>query len=334
MNYQDSVEHAELKLQKALLFLKQYRLPASPINYAVAYEYISDENLALCNQLSADIRSGKTIDSFLMQCLYTEYLLHSDNSSEELVNKVNSLIATTQKHGQKAQRDSSHYINLLDEGLLLLDEQDPEQSKEVIAKLHKATNYAKKTQQTLLKALRMANEKSESLQQQIDDIQANKQLDPLTGLFNRSVMNETVDMWISNKTEKIAALAINLDHFRQFNDSYGVTIGNVILSKVAQKVKSYVNDTGLPVRLSGEEFLVLIPEADLTSAQEIAEKVRSGVEKLQFINAKNKKKLPKITVSIGVTEYIHGSHLDTTIQKANSAMQMAKATGRNRVFAS
>ena len=91
---------------------------------------------------------------------------------------------------------------------------------------------------------------------------------------------------MANETQDIAALAINLDHFRQFNESYGMTIGNVILSKVAQKVKSYVEDSGLPVRMAGEEFLVLIPDADLTSAQEVAEKVRNGVERLQFVNAK------------------------------------------------
>jgi diguanylate cyclase len=184
----------------------------------------------------------------------------------------------------------------------------------------------------LFKALQQAQTKSNELQQQIDDLHANRQLDALTGLYNRSVMSQTVDMWVNNDTKNIAALAINLDHFKQFNDNYGMTIGNVILSKVAQKVKSYVSDSGLPVRLAGEEFLVLIPDANPVTAKEIAEKVRVGVEKLQFINAKNKERLPKITVSIGVTEYCEKIGLDGTIQKATSALRMAKATGRNRVY--
>ena len=77
----------------------------------------------------------------------------------------------------------------------------------------------------------------------------------------------------------------------------------------------------------------MIPDADLKSAHEVAEKVRAGVEKLQFVNAKNKEKLPKITVSLGVTEYSETLGLEGTIQKAGAALRMAKATGRNRVFA-
>lgn len=333
MNSQDTVEQAEIKLQKTIAFLKQYRLAATPVNYSVAYEYISESNLELNELIDADIRSGKTIDNFLMEQLYKHCILSHDEANEKLVNNVSGIMLSAQKHTLKAQRDSSQYMTLLDEGLLLLNDSDIETSKQVIDKLLRATSYAKKTQNVLLKALKQAQQKTQELQQQVDDMNSSRQLDSLTGLFNRSVLNETVDMWLDNNTQDIAALAINLDHFRQFNQSYGMTIGNVILSKVAQKVKSYVEDSGLPVRMAGEEFLVLIPDADLTSAQEVAEKVRHGVEKLQFVNAKNKKKLPKVTVSIGVTKFNHKLGLDGTISKANSAMQMAKATGRNRVYA-
>lgn len=332
MKYQDTIEQAESKLQKTLMFLKQHRLAANPINYGVAYEYASGENDDIVNCINKDIKDGSIIDSFLMEELYRQFMLSSDENSEKVVKHASSIINSTQRHTQKAHRDSGHYANILDEGLLLLDDSDPESSKQVIEKLIKATTYAKKTQQMLLKALQQAQSKSNELQQQIDDLHANRQLDALTGLYNRSVMNQTVDMWVNNDTKDIAALAINLDHFKQFNDNYGITIGNVILSKVAQKVKSYVSDSGLPVRLAGEEFLVLIPDANQVTAKEIAEKVRLGIEKLQFINAKNKERLPKLTVSIGVTEYCNKLGLDGTIQKASSALRMAKATGRNRVY--
>lgn len=333
MKYQDTIEQAEINLQKTIAFLTQHRLPASPINYCVAYEYVSGKNHEIKTLIDEDVQAARTIDSFLMEQLYKHCVLQQDESQEKLLGDVNQIVKNTQKHTQKAQRDSSQYINLLDEGLLLLNEQDLETSKQVIDKLLRATSYAKKTQNLLLKALQQAEAKTEHLQQQVDELNNSKQLDALTGLFNRSVLNQTVDLWLANETQDIAALAIDLDHFKQFNDNYGMTIGNVILSKVAQKVKSYVEDSGLPVRMAGEEFLVLIPDADLLTAQEVAEKVRHGVEKLQFINAKNKKRLPKVTVSIGVTKYNHKLGLDGTISKATSALQMAKATGRNRVYA-
>lgn len=333
MKYLDTAEQAEAFLKKALAFLKQHNLAPSPINYNVAYEYVAQRNEDLCTLVREEIEQGRTIDDFLMTELYKNCILLKDETSEKMIGNVDSVLSFTQKHTKKAHHNSSHYMTILDEGLLLLDEQDLHTSKQVIDKLLKATTYAKKTQSVLVKALTQAEAKVQELQQQVEDLNNSRQLDALTGLFNRSVLNETVDMWLENDTQEIAALAINLDHFHKFNESYGTTIGNVILSKVAQKVKSYVNETGLPVRMAGEEFLVLIPEANLTSAQQVAEKVRHGVEKLQFVNAKNKQKLPKVTVSIGVSTYSHNLGLDGTIKKASSALKMAKATGRNRVFA-
>ena len=221
---------------------------------------------------------------------------------------------------------------MLDEGLLLLDKSDIQTSQQVIERLLKVTSSMKSAQKVLVNALKQAQKRTAALQQQINEVEESRKLDQLTGLFDRSVMNATVDMWLQSDITKIAAIAINLDHFKQFNDNYGVTVGNVILSKVAQKVKSYVSDSGLPIRTGGEEFLVLIPETSKQAAKEVAEKVRLGVEKLQFVNAKSKEKLPKITVSLGVTEFNDKLGLDGTIQRANSALRMAKATGRNRVF--
>lgn len=332
MKYQDTMEQADQKLQKALGFLKQYRLPASPINYSVVYEYVADSNTDLIRELDSDIKSGRTIDSFLMESLFQRHLLVADDNQGALVKDINAVVDATTRHASKAQKDTSNYITMLDEGLLLLDKSDIQTSQQVIERLLKVTSSMKSAQKVLVNALKQAQKRTAALQQQINEVEESRKLDQLTGLFDRSVMNATVDMWLQSDITKIAAIAINLDHFKQFNDNYGVTVGNVILSKVAQKVKSYVSDSGLPIRTGGEEFLVLIPETSKQAAKEVAEKVRLGVEKLQFVNAKSKEKLPKITVSLGVTEFNDKLGLDGTIQRANSALRMAKATGRNRVF--
>lgn len=332
MKYLDTVEQADKLLQKTLGFLKQHRLPASPINYGVVYEYMADKNKDVTRVLDRDLRSGKTIDSFLMEALYREFMLQQDAKQEAIVADVNSVVSTTQKHTNKAHKDTTNYISILDEGMSMLDRNDTQLSRQVIDRLIKISSSMKNSQSILLKALKQAQAKTAELQRQVDEYENDKQIDQLTGLFNRSVLNQTVDLWVQNDVRDIAAIAINLDHFRQFNESFGVTIGNVVLSKVAQKVKSYVKDSGLPIRSGGEEFLIMIPEADIHTANEIAEKVRQGVEKLQFVNAKNRQRLPKITVSLGVTTYNPKLGVEGTILKASSAMRMAKATGRNRVF--
>mgnify|MGYP000468488888 CR=1 FL=1 len=332
MKYQDTIEQADAVLQKTLGFLKQHRLPASPINYGVVYEYMTGNNEVLISVMDKVLKTGQTIDSYLMDGLFKEHILQQNEKQDAMVKDVTSIVSVTQKHANKAQKDTSNYITMLDEGLVLLDRSDLITSKQVIEKLIKVSSSMKNAQQVLVKALRQAQAKTAELQKQVEELETSRQLDQLTGLYNRSVMGQQIDVWMDNDVQNIAAIAINLDHFKQFNENYGVTIGNVILSKVAQKVKSYVSDSGLPVRTGGEEFLLLIPETNKHSAQEIAEKVRQGVEKLQFVNAKNKQKLPKVTISLGVTEYNQSLGLDGTIERANAAMRMAKATGRNRVF--
>lgn len=332
MKYQDTLKQAEALLPKAISLLKQFNLAASPINYMVAYEYVAGNNKDLITLLDEEVGRGRSIDDFFINELYKVCIVQVDQSSDNLLKTVDSLIDFTHKHTKKAHHNNSHFMNLLDEGLLLLDEDNVDLSRQVIDKLLVATSYAKKTQSVLLKALKQAENKVENLHQQIDEINNSHRIDALTGLFNRSVMNEQVDIWLQNNTQEIAALAINLDNFSKFNESFGPTIGNVILSKVAQKVKSYVNESGVAVRMAGEEFLVLIPDANIITAQQVAEKVRHGVEKLQFVNAKNKQKLPKITVSIGVSRYTEKVGMEGAIKKASSALQMAKVTGRNRVF--
>ena len=110
MKYQDTMEQADQKLQKALGFLKQYRLPASPINYSVVYEYVADSNADLNRELDSDIKSGRTIDSFLMESLFQRHLLVADDNQGALVKDINAVVDATTRHASKAQKDTSNSL--------------------------------------------------------------------------------------------------------------------------------------------------------------------------------------------------------------------------------
>ncbi|CAM5197922.1 diguanylate cyclase [Alishewanella longhuensis] len=95
---------------------------------------------------------------------------------------------------------------------------------------------------------------------------------------------------------------------------------------------SYVQESGMPVRAGGEEFLLLLPDVDLRTAPEIAEQVRKGVEKLRFVSARDKKSLPKITISLGVALYHASENWYQFLARTNNVMQFGeKQRGRNQV---
>jgi diguanylate cyclase len=87
------------------------------------------------------------------------------------------------------------------------------------------------------------------------------------------------------------------------NESLGPLISDVLLTKIANKVSSYVGESGLPVRSAGDEFLILLPDVKRIVAGEVAEKIRQSVEKLRFITSKSGTRLPQMTLSIGVSDY-------------------------------
>ena len=157
-------------------------------------------------------------------------------------------------------------------------------------------------------------------------------MDPLTGFYNRRAMQQHVDTWFSDQPDKqLAAIILDIDGFKKFNDNFGTLIGDVILSKVAGKVKGYVDKSGLPVRLGGEEFVIILPDVETSIASEIAEKIRLGVEKLRFVSAKSRTRLPQVTISLGVTAIKAGENIAQCIARAETALMSAKQRGCNQV---
>ena len=109
-------------------------------------------------------------------------------------------------------------------------------------------------------------------------------------------------------------------------------IGNVLLSKVAKKVSSYVGDSGFPVRTNGNEFLILLPGIEKNIATEIAEKIRQGVEKLSFISSKTGVRLPKMTISLGINQLKPAQNIDNILNKTREIIQNFQLSNRNKVI--
>ncbi|NLK38686.1 MAG: bacteriohemerythrin [Clostridiales bacterium] len=155
--------------------------------------------------------------------------------------------------------------------------------------------------------------------------------DQLTGLYNRTyfatkVVEEMKQAEINQ--HPISLLMLDLDNFKRINDSYGHLIGDEILKRVAQAASRKVRKTDYLVRFGGEEFIVLMPKTSIVQGIEVAEDIRKEIESLSHPIAGG------LTVSIGVAERIHSESFDRWCKRADEALYLAKATGRNRVVAS
>ena len=152
--------------------------------------------------------------------------------------------------------------------------------------------------------------------------------DPLTGLMNRRHFRLLADQEFSRAArthEQLFMMMLDIDHFKQVNDTHGHDVGDQALIAIAGVLKNGIRDMDILARWGGEEFLVLLPETNMEGAARIAERIRQQVSQI---------KLPKIpeglTISIGLCEAVPGMELKTVTNLADRALYQAKANGRNR----
>ena len=158
--------------------------------------------------------------------------------------------------------------------------------------------------------------------------------DPLTGLPNRRYAMERLDQeWAAaSRTQRpLTCMVVDVDQFKQINDSYGHDSGDVVLRQVATVLRKEARSEDVICRLGGEEFLVICPDTPLTAALHLAERLRLGVSQARTLNGAISH---SATVSIGVCQReARMTRIDELIKAADAALYDAKRAGRNRVAA-
>jgi diguanylate cyclase (GGDEF)-like protein len=157
--------------------------------------------------------------------------------------------------------------------------------------------------------------------------------DTLTNLYNRRYLEEASERELSRaeRTDApLSILAIDIDHFKRFNDQHGHAAGDEVLKRVAAHIVDTCRATDLVCRLGGEELLVLLPDTDAAGAAAIAETLRVGVSQLRI--RWHSGELPPVTISIGVAAFpVHARKFGVLHSLADAALYRAKQDGRDRV---
>jgi diguanylate cyclase (GGDEF)-like protein len=156
--------------------------------------------------------------------------------------------------------------------------------------------------------------------------------DPLTGLFNRRYLTESLGREMTRSGRRklpLAVMTFDLDRFKAFNDTYGHSAGDAVLVAFARLLRERSRNEDIACRMGGEEFIVILPEMDRSVALRRAEEMMRDLTALEIRH--EGELLPTITTSIGIALYPeHGSKPEELLQKADLALYEAKAGGRNR----
>ena len=159
--------------------------------------------------------------------------------------------------------------------------------------------------------------------------------DPLTGLFNRRHMTDSLRKHLNSgelNCTRLSVIAVDVDHFKKFNDNHGHDAGDMVLRAVSTVLEKACDGSEAACRPGGEEFTLILPGATPEEALARAELLRQAVEEISV--RYGEKTLPQITISAGVAHYpAHGLLPQDLLRAADEALYAAKAKGRNQVCA-
>ena len=156
--------------------------------------------------------------------------------------------------------------------------------------------------------------------------------DPLTKLYNRNIMDEEIPLIISEAEsigQPVCAILMDIDHFKQINDTYGHPFGDEILRQFAQLLKHAFRQRDVIIRYGGDEFIIFLPGAELSQAKVIAERLLNTVHtNIKLPDSSN------ATISIGIAQWQNEDDISSLLARADNALYLAKRGGRDRVILS
>jgi diguanylate cyclase (GGDEF)-like protein len=157
--------------------------------------------------------------------------------------------------------------------------------------------------------------------------------DPLTGLFNRRYMEESLERELRRavrNNELVALLMIDIDHFKQFNDTFGHQAGDTLLREFGTFLRQRTRGQDVACRFGGEEFVIILTASSLDGASQRAELLREELKQLVVQHVGQV--LGALSISIGVSAFPnHGSSAEELLNAADRALYRAKSEGRDKV---
>ncbi len=176
---------------------------------------------------------------------------------------------------------------------------------------------------------------SHEMLEEIEKLKAVSLRDPLTNVYNRraydSQVEKTLAAYAGGTLKTCSLIVFDIDHFRDFNNTYGHLAGDRILAYVARLTREALRNDDLIFRYGGDEFVIIAPNAGLESAAGVAEKIRRGITSVEFKLFKSSDLTVKVGISMGVTEMRKGDDAVSLFNRADQALYHAKTAGRNQV---
>lgn len=323
--------------ERAFETLRQRGIPPSPENYLIWYTHYADENPALSRMIRLLEQNRDSFGPERCRELYSRYFLRED--VDRAMTQAMGRIRTITEHlatvlARSSDESARASANLEALGKALTKSTDIGQIRRLIATLDAETRALIAGTRALGCQLQRYSREASELHSHLEALQREAETDALTGVANRKGFDRALRELATRSLEEgvpLALLVVDVDHFKQFNDTHGHDVGDAVLRLVAGRIRDGLREADVVARYGGEEFVVLMPGVGLADAIAAAERLRAAVAARRLRSRTDGSDLGAVTVSIGVALYRPGEPLDHLFRRADHALYIAKRTGRNRV---
>jgi diguanylate cyclase len=155
--------------------------------------------------------------------------------------------------------------------------------------------------------------------------------DTLTQLGTRDLLTQDIPHLCKQadlRNEALSCIFLDVDHFKAVNDTWGHTVGDRVLQRIAHQLQAVIRDNDRAIRYGGEEFLIVLPRTSLANAHRIAERMRQTIAEREWSDlAENL----SITISAGIAQRLKGETISAWVQRADAQLYRAKTGGRNQI---
>lgn len=331
----DDIAKASEYLRLAISLLSKHRIPPSPLNFRLGYDYAMGNSMALRSALDQALGQPEAVDNRALWDIYRHFYIQDEEVLDKMRQELRQIIVNVQGELSRSGGNLAVYARTLTQFAEILDsETTPGVMSAKVQEVLHDTHSMEATQLQLESSMSVILSEVESLRRELEQIKEESLTDSLTGISNRKAFDSALENAIhqarEHKTPMCVALA-DIDHFKQFNDTYGHLVGDKVLRFVASTLKSCLKGKDIAARYGGEEFAIILPETSLDGAQIISEQVRKAISQGELKDTRNGRAYGKITISIGIGQFHWNELPNDLIQRTDQALYLAKERGRNRV---
>lgn len=333
-----NLESTHRTAERTLATLKELGLAATPKNIEIWYTLAEGKSPALARDVQRLTRPGDIFKQSDADALYDVHIVRQGLSRdmadliqrfEDEMSKIATVVETT---GANASGNTEK-LRFLSGELRRSAAENPA----IGALMDSVLSVAKSVREAnerLEQQLESSSNEVETLRRNIENIQQEAMLDPLTGVKNRKTFDLEVDRLIraANETgEPLCLIMADVDHFKKFNDKWGHQTGDHVLRLVADVMNANVKGQDVLARYGGEEFAIILPGTSLPNGVMLANRIRTSVESRRLKKRRTDEDLGLITLSMGASLLRWGDTIESLVERADACLYAAKKAGRNRV---